>query len=116
MVDAPALWCKLRGEEQVFVSRTEKLGIEAGKRLSKLFARTNKSDPDEVAKYEREVEEFGLQYEKNQAQVQASYSSAGDKYRLTLVNLSSVRGWFNPSEAPASFKVLARFCEAGRVR
>ena len=29
-------------------------------------------------------------------QVRAKYSSAGDKYRLTLVNISSVEGWLNP--------------------
>ena len=34
----------------------------------------------------------------------AAYSSAGDKYRLTLINMSGVENWFDPSEAPKSAK------------
>ena len=39
-----------------------------------------------------------------EGQVKSVYSSAGDKYRLTLINISGVENWFNPSESPKSVK------------
>ena len=104
VTDATTLWVKLRGEERVFVSNEEKIGTEARKRLSRLFKMTDKNDSEAIAEYQREVDEFVGKYENNQEQVQAAYSSAGDKYRLTLINFSSVKNWFKPSEDPTSFK------------
>ena len=94
----------MRGEEKVYVSNDEKLSTEARKRLSKLFKMTNKENEQEVAELNKEVEEFYGEYENRQEQVKAAYSSAGDKYRITLINFSSVRNWFKPSEAPTSYK------------
>ena len=33
-----------------------------------------------------------------------AYSSAGDKYRLTLINMSAVENWFDPTKEPRSAK------------
>ena len=32
----------------------------------------------------------------------AAYSSAGDKYRITLVDISGLENWFKPAAAPRS--------------
>ena len=37
-------------------------------------------------------------------QVDQAYSSAGDKYRLTLINMSAVENWFDPTKEPRSAK------------
>ena len=104
VVDATALWVKLRGGERVSISKDEKLGVEARKRISRSFKETNKNVSQAVAECEREVEEFFGDYENRQEQVQAAYSSAGDKYRLTLINFSSVRKWLKPTDVPTSYK------------
>ena len=44
---------------------------------------------------------------KGKGQVDAIYSTAGDKYRLTLVNISAVRNWFKVSEMPVCKKPKA---------
>ena len=36
--------------------------------------------------------------------MEQAYSSAGDKYKLTLINISAVEGWFDPSRQPKSAK------------
>ncbi len=36
----------------------------------------------------------------------AVYSTAGDKYRLTLINISGVQGWFEPNSLPRPSKKM----------
>ena len=36
--------------------------------------------------------------------VEQAYSAAGDKYRLSLINISAVKNWFNPDKAPRAAK------------
>ena len=46
----------------------------------------------------------GEGHEQYKGQVEACYSSAGDKYRLTLINVSGVEHWFDPSLSPKPSK------------
>ena len=47
---------------------------------------------------------FGAENTDCQPMVEAAYSTAGDKYRLTLINVSGVEKWFKPSESPVPRK------------
>ena len=104
VLDATALWLKLRGEERVFVSEKEKTSQEGRKRISRAFRKLNKSSPEGVAEFEVMKAAFHTEHEANQPMVEAAFSSAGDKYRLSLINISAVENWFKPSEAPKSVK------------
>ena len=98
--DATALWVKLRGEEKVFVHEEEATSVAFRKRLSQAFKKLDKSDPEKVREFEAEKEAFfSGEHCENKGQVDGAYSSAGDKYRITLVNISGVEGWFDASEA-----------------
>ena len=107
VLDATALWLKLRGEEKVFVSEKERTSREARKRLSKAFKKAKTASPEGIAEFEAMKAAFHTQHEENQPMVEAAYSSAGDKYRLSLINISAVENWFKPSEAPESKKKKA---------
>ena len=103
--DATALWVKLRGEEKVLVHDDEKTSVELRKRLSKAFKKINKNNAEEMREFEAEKEVLlGPDHREYKGQVDAAYSSAGDKYRITLVNISGVEGWFEASEAPRASK------------
>ena len=104
VVDATALWLKLRGENKVLVSEDERRGHEARKRLSKAFKKLERHDPEQIQQFEEEKAKFFEDHSNQVEQVEASYSSAGDKYRITLINISAVEGWFDPSRDPKSVK------------
>ena len=94
VVDATALWLKLRGEEKTFISENERTSREARKRISRAFKKLNKKSPEGVAEFEALKRAFHAEHEENQPMVEAAFSSAGDKYRLSLINISAVENWF----------------------
>ena len=104
VVDATALWLKLRGEERVFVSESERASQAARKRISRAFKKLDKAKPDAVAAFEAMKAAYHTHHEENQPMVEAAYSSAGDKYRLSLINISAVEDWFKPSASPKPVK------------
>ena len=53
VLDATAIWLKLRGEEKVYVCEDEVSSTEARKRLSKAYKKLDKSNLADVEKYER---------------------------------------------------------------
>jgi hypothetical protein len=68
------------------------------------FRKLDKGDPEKVAEFQRMKDEFVAQHPENMPMVEAAYSSAGDKYLVTLINISGVEGWFQPNEAPRPSK------------
>ena len=51
---------------------------------------------------------------KTRDMIRQFYHAGGDKHRLTLINISAVKGWFKPSEMPSNHKdimILLVFCE-----
>ena len=53
VLDATAVWLKLRGEEKVYVSEDEVTSTEARKRLTKAFKKLDKKNLADVEKYEK---------------------------------------------------------------
>jgi hypothetical protein len=114
VIDQTALWLKLRGEEKVLTSFAEKTSADERKKLSRKAKKVDKSDAAAWAELQREHEIFGQEHPESRPQVQATYSTAGDKYRLTLINVSGVEKWFDPSTSPIPIKrkcVLLVFCQ-----
>ena len=66
--------------------------------MGKAFRKLNKADPEAVQAFEALKQAFHAIDEANAPMVEASFSSAGDKYRLTLINISGVEGWCDPAE------------------
>ena len=52
VVDATALWLKLRGEERVFVGEKERSSEQERRRLGKAFRKLNKADPEAIEAFE----------------------------------------------------------------
>ena len=52
----------------------------------------DENDDDEKEAFEAERAKFYDDHAEEKAQVDQAYSSAGDKYRLTLINISAVEG------------------------
>ena len=105
VVDATALWLKLRGEEKVYIHEDEIKATSAKARIQKLRRKfREKQDAQDKAAYEAERDKWYEDHPDSKAQVDQMYSSAGDKYRLTLINISAVEGWFDPSKTPTSAK------------
>ena len=101
VVDQTALWLKLRGEERV-VASLEEAGHDAKMRKAKRkWHQTEKERQSQVATELVEVTNDNPTF---RGQCSGQYTTAGDKYRLTLVNLSGVEGWFNPSVEPRGIK------------
>ena len=101
VLDATALWLKLRGEEKVYISEDEVASEEARKRLKKAYKKLDKTRAEDIREYERlrtEMENAHRGHE--HPMVDHIATSAGDKYRVTLINISAVENWFNPSEPP----------------
>ena len=86
------------------VHEDEKSSVAARKRLSKAFKKVDKADPEKVAAFEAEKQKFFDENPDFKDQVDVGYSSAGDKYRLTLINIIGVESWIDPSQAPRAAK------------
>ncbi len=105
--DATALWVKLRGEDKVLVHEDEKTHEAERKRMVRASKKVDKSNREQVEEFEKQKQAFFDSCEQNEdvrGQVESCYSSAGDKYRLTLINISGVEGWFEPNESPRASK------------
>ena len=98
VLDQTALWLKLRGEEKVFISLSECLATQERKRLSRRARQVQSQEMQ--AQYHEELKKWASSNLDHKGQVDAQYSSAGDKYRLTLVNISHVKNWFRPGARP----------------
>ena len=105
VVDATALWLKLRGEEKVYLHEFERQGKLSKAQVARLRKKFKETLAEEDKKaYEAERDKFYESHPDEKQQVDQAYSSAGDKYRLTLINISAVEGWFDPTSAPTSAK------------
>ena len=102
VADATALWLKLRGEEKVLTSTREQNTAARRKVLARKFR--GAVTEEEKAKYAEEAQAFMDETRGPSAQVKAMYSTSGDKYRVTLLNISGVEDWFDPEKAPRSTK------------
>ena len=100
VLDATALWLKLRGEDKVDISEDEAASEEARKRLKKAYRKLDKTSDLEKCEYIRLRAECEGASTGSHPMVDHVATSAGDKYRLTLINISGVEGWFDPSESP----------------
>ena len=99
VMDATALWLKLRGEEQVVACLDE---VNSTRKLKGLKRKLRKAEAEEQRGEARKdiagfVEENPQFVDKGAA---AMYTSAGDKYRLTLINISTVKNWWKPGATP----------------
>ena len=93
VVDETALWLKLRGEEKVYYSDAERLSEREGQALKR------KRDAAALQDFHRQTEN-----QNTKSQVDAVYSSAGDKFRVTQVTISAVKHWFDVDRVPVCHK------------
>jgi len=101
VLDQTALWLKLRGEDKVVASLEE---TEHYQQLKALKRRWKKSDREYQSQVARELVSYTEDFPTLRSEVAGQYTTAGDKYRITLVNISSVENWFNPAENPKPMK------------
>ena len=99
VLDATAIWLKLRGEEKVYVSEDEVASMEARKRLTKAYKKLNKRNLEDVEQYEQMRAEIEAANPNNEhPMISHIATSAGEKYRVTLINISGVENWFDASQ------------------
>ncbi len=103
-MDQTALWLKLRGDERIVVSIEEKHTSLKLKNLKKQFKlaeeqHLKQSINDQLVEFRSENPNF-------RSENAAVYSTAGDKYRLILINTSGVQGWFEPNSLPRPSKKM----------
>ena len=94
----------MRGEDPVLIHEEEKTCERERRNISKLFKRA-KSNPEAVAEFEKEKKDFFEKHKDKQGQIEAVYLTAGNKYRVTLVDISGVENWLQPSVAPRAEKL-----------
>jgi hypothetical protein len=101
MWDHVPVWLKLRGDSKVCFTSQEQTTWQARKRLSRKTRqavaeaeRTNASA--RAASEDAEAMAVG----QGQTQARGSYSSGGDKYRVTQILFQSVSHWLDASQAP----------------
>ena len=98
VMDQVAMWLKVRGEEKLIYSSDETMKAAKRKRHSRAFKNaTNDADRAQAAAAAAEQAEADPEFK---GQSTSSYTSGGDKHRVTLVNISGVRGWFDAGETP----------------
>ena len=89
----------------MYTSEAERNHVEARKRLAKKYKTLNKASDDEVEKFNMMRAEYEAENQGNyHPMIDQIASSAGDKYRVTLINISGVEHWFDPSQAPKPSK------------
>jgi hypothetical protein len=101
VIDQTALWLKLRGDERVVASLEENGHYQHLKSLKQIWKKAGREHQNRVAS---ELLAVTKDYPTFRQEVAAHYTAAGDKYRITLVNISSVENWFNPAEKPKPMK------------
>ena len=104
VLDQTALWLKLRGEDKVYIGAGQSTSVAERKRLKNKCKATDKNDPIKIAESLQRLAAFDQDHPNLKVQVEAKYSTAGDKYRLTLINISAVENWLDPEAAPKSRK------------
>ena len=102
VMDQTALWLKLRGEEQVIASIEETEKAYKLKQLKKNYKKAQTDNTKLAANLDMTM--FGEDNPEFRDQCSAMYTTAGDKYRLTLINISGVEGWFDPEQTPRPVK------------
>ena len=101
VMDQTALWLKLRGEERVIACSDE---LDDHRCLRNLKRKLNGARGSENKQVLDELVEVATNNKSFRDEQVAQYTTAGDKYRLTLVNISGVEGWFNPRVQPRPLK------------
>ena len=113
-LDETALWLKLRGEEKVMISFEETMQAEKRRALRTLLHKRDQREANEGI--EAKIQKFlsdGTS-DNSRDMIRQFYHSGGDKHRLTLINVSGIKNWFNPELDPECRKdvcVLLVFCE-----
>ena len=102
VMDQTALWLKLRGEEQVIASIEETEKAYKLKQLKKNYKNAQTDNTKLAANLDLNM--FCEDNPEFRDQCSAMYTTAGDKYRLTLINISGVEGWFDPEQTPRPVK------------
>ena len=108
VLDETALWLKLRGEEKVMVSFKEVLDAQRRRDVRRLIrSRQASEDQDFKEQLDQRIDEWmaqdGFQQE-SRDMISQFYHAGGDKHRLTLVNISAIKHWFNPDLMPEGSK------------
>ena len=102
VMDQTAVWLKVRGEESLVYHASELAATATRKRQSKVYkAASTDADRQQAA---AAMAEEAANNPAFKAQCTSSYTSGGDKYRLTLINISAVEQWFDSSSTPLPVK------------
>ena len=97
-LDETGLWLKLRGEEKVFISERETVYNAQLKKLKQTVKNSRgQQSRQEALEHMRKFTEDPAN-ENIKTQADAEYTTAGDKYRVTLVTISVVKNWWDPSK------------------
>ena len=102
VMDQTALWLKVRGEERLVFHESELTKRAQRKKMSRNFKKaTADHERREAARLAAEAarEDPGFK-----DQSTSTYTTGGDKYRLTLVNISGVEHWWDSSRDPSPVK------------
>jgi hypothetical protein len=102
VIDEMGVWLKLKGDEKIYISDREQLTAAQAKAIKKATKNADTQEEKDSA-----LEEAGQHMDENpnaKAQTDASYSSAGDKYRMTKLTVSAVKHWFDLSCRPEPMK------------
>ena len=97
VMDQTALWLKLRGEERVIACAEE---LDDAKCLRSNKQKLRGARGEENKQLVQELVEVSIKNKCYRDEQVAQHTTAGDKYRLTLVNISGVEGGFNPRLQP----------------
>ena len=98
VLDETGLWLKLRGEEKVYISEREQIYKRDLKKLKATLknARGQQRRRESTETLRKFVEDPAN--ENIKTQVDAEYTTAGDKCRVTMVTISVVKHWWDPSK------------------
>ena len=97
VLDETPRWLKQRGEESVIASLKEV--HEADKRRKLRRAIKRKQEPRLAEAIEAMIE-AGAGRDETRDMISLHYQAGGDKHRLTLINTSAVKHWFQPELQP----------------
>ena len=103
-LDETPLWIKLRGEERVLRGTSELLASEERHKVSKALKAAR--DKEERAVAEAALKTWQAEHleDEHRPKTYTFFSQAGDKHRLTLVNISAVEHWGDVEEVPKGHK------------
>ena len=103
-LDETPLWLKLRGEEKVLLSSYELLTSAERHKLSHQVKKAKTAEEKECAKQALETWCESHKNDKSKPLTYSFFSQAGDKHRLTLINISAVEAWFDVEKVPQAHK------------